>query len=86
MQHLAYVVIPFTRNGAHLGPSQAIVFQRPQQARLAASQIARRVAGVAILERQIDPETGDEQDRLVAEIGAVPPSFPETFDWSMRLN
>ena len=81
-----YVVVPFERIGVTIGPRQAMVFEAPIQARLFAQQLAPRVAGIAILERHIDPETGDDKDTVLAEFGAVPPGFPSKIDWSLRLN
>ena len=82
----AYVVVPFERHGIHLGPRQAFMCVAVAQARQVAQQLAPRVAGVAILERHVDPETGDDKDTLIAEIGAVPPAFPSSSNWTMRLN
>ena len=82
----AYVVVPFQRQGIHLGPRQAFMCLAVAQARQVAQQLAPNVAGVAILEREVDPETGDDKDTLIAEIGAVPPAFPSGVDWTIRLN
>jgi uncharacterized small protein (DUF1192 family) len=82
----AYIVFPFHRVGAMVGTSQAILFDEPAKARSFAHAIGQQVSGVAILERSIDPETGDEIDRLVAKAGAVPPQFPASNDWKLRLN
>ena len=82
----AYVVVPFERHGIQLGPRQAFMCVAAAQARQVAQQIAPRVAGVAILERVFDPETGDDKDTLIAEIGAVPPTFPSGSNWTLRLN
>jgi hypothetical protein len=81
-----YFVIPFQRVGVTIGPRPALVFDAPVPARMAAQQIAPQVAGIAILERQQDPETGDDKDTVIAEIGAVPPGFPAKVDWTLRLN
>ena len=86
MTQRAYLVVPFERIGVTLGPRQAYLFDAKAPAQMAARQLAPRVAGVAIVERQIDPETGDDKDTVIAEIGAIPPAFPERADWSMRLN
>jgi hypothetical protein len=86
MTDRAYVVVPFERNGAILGPREAYMCCAPAEARRVAQQLAPRVAGVAVLMREIDPETGDNADTLVAEIGAVPPNFPDSTSWSVRLN
>ena len=82
----AYLVVPFQRVGALIGPSQALVFNAPAQAKLVAGQLAARHPGIAIIEREIDPVTGDDRDTLLASHGAIPPSFPEGSDWTMRLN
>jgi hypothetical protein len=86
MQQKAYLVVPFERIGVTLGPRQAIVCSAPVQARVVAQQIASRVAGVAILMRETDPDTGDDRDTVIAEVGAVPPAFPTSTNWSVRLN
>ena len=86
MTQRAYLVVPFERVGITLGPRHAYFFDAVAPAQLAARQLAPRVAGVAILERKIDPETGDDMDTVIAEFGAIPPAFPERADWSMRLN
>lgn len=82
----SYIVFPFHRVGARVGTSRAIVFDEPQKAHLFANVIGQQASGVAILERSVDPETGDEEDRLVASADAVPPHFPQSSDWTMRLN
>jgi hypothetical protein len=82
----SYIVFPFHRVGARVGTSRAIVFDEPQKAHLFATAIGQQASGVAILERSVHPETGDEEDRLVARAGAVPPHFPQSSDWTMRLN
>lgn len=82
----AYLVVPFQRIGRRLSAVQAFMFDAPVPARLAAERLAPRVAGVAILERRVDPETGTDADTLVAEIRAVPPAFVERADWSLRLH
>jgi hypothetical protein len=56
------------------------------KAHAAARQIVPRVAGVAILERRIDPATGDDMDTLIAEFGAIPPRFPIGADWTLKLH
>jgi hypothetical protein len=86
MLQKAYVVVPFERIGTTLGPRQAIVCNAPAQARVVAQEIASRVAGVAILMREIDPDTGDDKDTVLAEVGAVPPTFPTSTNWSVRLH
>lgn len=86
MTQRAYVVVPFERSGIKLGPSHAFVFAGVSEARKVAQQLAPRVAGVAILERHIDPETGDDRDTLIAGIGAVPPGCPTATDWSLKLH
>lgn len=45
-------------------------------ARRYAAALGQRTTGVAILERTINAETGEEDDRLVASGGAVPPFTP----------
>lgn len=81
-----YVVVPFERHGIYLGPRQAFMCQAAAQARVVAQQIAPRVAGVAILERELDLDTGDDKDTLIAEIGTVPPAFPNGITWTVLLN
>jgi hypothetical protein len=82
----AWVVVPFERVGITIGPRQAFMFDAAGKAHAAARQIAPRVAGVAILERRIDPETGDGMDTLIAEFGAIPPRFPIAADWTLKLH
>lgn len=86
MLNRAYVVVPFERFGTILGPKRVLMCDQPAHARMVAQQLASLVAGVAILQREIDPETGDDRDTLIAEIGAIPPSFPTSATWSVRLN
>ena len=86
MSQPLYLVIPFHRDGLRIGPGQPLVCQAAAQAKALAKHLAPRVPGIAILERSVDPETGDPADRLIADIGAIPESFPERADWSMRLN
>ncbi len=82
----AYLVVPFERIGITIGPRQAFVFGKVAEARALAQKMASHCAGVALLERQVDPDTGDGKDTLIAGIGAVPPSFPDAGIWSMRLS
>jgi|LNFM01.1.fsa_nt_gb hypothetical protein len=86
MTDRAYIVVPFARNGVLLGPGQPLIFDAMAKASFVANQLAPRVAGVAIIERCPDPETGDATDRLIAEIGAIPPHVPSASDWTVRLN
>lgn len=86
MADKTYVVIPFERKGAMIGPRCAFLVDAISNAKQIAQQIAGQVPGVAILERAVDPDTGADQDTLVAHIGAVPPSFPAASMWSMRLH
>ena len=82
----AYIVFPFHRVGATVGTSQAVVFDAVDKASSFAKSVGRNVSGVAILERSIDPDTGDQEDRLVARAGVVPPRFPLSNNWTLRLN
>jgi hypothetical protein len=82
----SYIVFPFHRVGASVGTSRAIVFDEPQKACLFANAVGQQASGVAILERSVNPETGEESDRLMAKAGAVPPRFPLSADWTLRLN
>jgi hypothetical protein len=82
----SYIVFPFHRVGARIGTSRAIVFDEPHKACHFANAIGQQASGVAILERSVDPETGEETDRLVAKASAVPPQFPLSSDWTLRLN
>ena len=86
MTNLAYVVVPFERCGTTLGPTRMLMCDQPAHAKALAQQLASRVAGVAILQREIDPETGDDRDTIIAEVGAIPPSFPAGGSWSVKLN
>jgi hypothetical protein len=51
-----------------------------------AKQLAQQVPGVAIIERTLDPDTGDGIDKLLAGYGMVPPQFPESANWVIALN
>ncbi|GLS68130.1 hypothetical protein [Methylobacterium tardum] len=81
-----YIVLPFERAGTMVGARQALVFDDPGAARFYAEALGQRTTGVAILERTIDAETGEENDRLVASGGAVPPFTPGAVQWTMRLH
>ena len=82
----AYIVLPFERIGTMVGAKQALVFDEPTSARLYAEALSLRTSGVALLERTIDQETGEEEDRLVASGGAVPPFMQGAAHWTMRLH
>jgi hypothetical protein len=82
----SYIVLPFERVGTVVGAKQALVFNEPASARLYAEALSLRTSGVAILERTVDQETGEEEDRLVASGGAVPPLMPGAAHWTMRLH
>jgi hypothetical protein len=86
MNQCTYVVVPFERHGSTIGPRQALVCVAPSQARALAQELASRFPGIAVLERSIDPETGDDVDTVIAEFGAIPPRFPASRDWTIRLN
>jgi hypothetical protein len=86
MADSAFIVVPFERVGITIGPRQALMFEQAAQARGVAAQLAPRVAGVAILKREIDPDTGADTDTLIAGIGAVPPQFPSGTDWTLKLH
>ena len=86
MTDKSYLVVRFERNGAVIGPRQAFMFDGAVQAHLAARQLARNASGVAIVERAFDPETGDDDETLIARIGAIPATFPDSAGWTMRLN
>lgn len=82
----AYLVVPFERVGMRVGAKQAMVVDGASKARLLAQSLANHVPGVAVLERTLDPETGDGIDTLLAGYGIVPPSFPEAVNWTIALN
>jgi hypothetical protein len=82
----AYVVVPFERIGCKVGPRQAVIVDAVGKARVLAQRLAATVPGVAVLERQIDPETGDGTDSLIAEFGAIPRGFPDGINWTLALN
>lgn len=86
MKDRAYIVVPFERVGTSIGPRQMIFIDGMAEARSLAQRIAPRVAGVAILERRLDDDTGESFDTLVADIGGVPPHFLQRTDWSVRLH
>ncbi len=86
MTNRAYVVVPFERIGSNIGPRQAIVVDAVAKAKMLAQHWAARAPGVAIIERVVDPETGDDTDTLVVGFGAVPPAFPDGTNWTLALN
>jgi hypothetical protein len=86
MSNRAYLVVPFERLGTRIGSRQALMCAAPEQAKAVAQQLARNLPGIAILERTIDPETGEDHDTVIAEIGAIPPDFPSGADWTLRLH
>ena len=86
MVYRAYVVVPFERIGSSIGHRQVIVVDAVAKARIVAQHWAAHVPGVAILERVIDPETGDDKDTLVVGYGAIPPAFPDGTNWTLSLN
>ena len=82
----AYVVVPFERVGARVGARQAMICIAEDEACGLAKQLAQQVPGVAIIERTLDPKTGDGIDKLLAGYGLVPPQFPESANWVIALN
>lgn len=82
----AYIVVPFERIGTRLGPRQVLIVQEGEKARALAQNLALRLPGVAVIERQVDPDTGDDTDILVAEFGAIPPMFPSSINWTIALH
>ena len=81
-----YIVLPFERAGTIVGARQARVFDDPGAALFYAAALGQRTTGVALLERTINAETGEEDDRLVASGGAVPPFTPSVMQWTMHLH
>jgi hypothetical protein len=51
-----------------------------------AEALGQHTTGVANLKRTIDAESGEENDRLVASSGAVPPFTPGATQWTVRLH
>lgn len=86
MTDRTFYVVPFERIGNRIGPRQALMCAAAEQAKAVARQIAPSVPGIAILERHTDPETGADQQTVIAGIGAIPPGFPERADWTLPLN
>ena len=84
--HRAFIVVPFERIGTRLGPRQVLIVQEGEKARAFAQDLALRLPGVAVIERRVDPDTGDDTDILVAEFGAIPPMFPSSINWSIALH
>lgn len=82
----AYLVVPFERIGLRVGAKQAMLVDAPSKARMLAQSLANQVPGVAVVERRLDPETGDGIDTLLAGYGIVPPRFPDGTDWTVALN
>jgi hypothetical protein len=83
---IAYLVVPFERVGMRVGAKQAMIVDGASKARLLARSLANQVPGVAVLERRLDPETGDDIDTLLAGYGIVPPRFPDHINWTITLN
>ena len=81
-----FVVVPFERVGLKVGPRQVLVVDAPAKARALAQALSATVPGVGVLERQVDAETGDIRDELLAGFGIVPPSFPLDNDWTVLLS
>lgn len=81
-----FVVVPFQRFGTHIGAHQAIVFHDVGPARMAARKLSERLPGVAVIERRIDEETGDETDVIIEASGAVPPGLASGSSWTMALH
>jgi hypothetical protein len=85
-QNSAFVVIPFQRVGTRIGASRVFVFDDPTPAKLTARRLSAQVAGVALVERRFDENTGDDVDTLIEALGAVPPDITGSIDWTMRLH
>jgi hypothetical protein len=51
-----------------------------------AEALGQHTTGVANLKRTIDAKSGEENDRLVASSGAVPPFTPGATQWTVRLH
>lgn len=83
---IAYVVVPFERVGTRVGATQAMIVDRVSKARQLAQKLANQVPGVAVLERRLDPDTGEGVDTLLAGYGIVPSSFPAATNWTISLN
>ncbi len=86
MMQIAYVVVPFERVGSRVGATRAMLVDGVGKARQLALSLASQVPGVAVLERKLDPDTGDGVDTLLAGYGIVPPRFPENANWTIALN
>jgi len=82
----AYLVVPFERVGMKVGARQAMMVDAASKARLIARTLAQQVAGVAVLERKLDPDSGDGIDTLLESHGVLPPAFPDGTDWTVTLN
>jgi hypothetical protein len=80
-----YLVVPFERVGSRVGARQAMIFDAANKAQLLAQNLAQQVPGVAVLERKLDPETGDGIDTLLAGYGMVPRGFPMTSTGALNL-
>ena len=86
MMQIAYVVVPFERIGTRVGATQAIIVDGVGKARQLAQSLTNQVPRVAVLERRLDPDTGDGVDTLLAGYGIIPPRFPENTNWTIALN
>lgn len=67
---IAYLVVPFERIGTRVGARQAMIVDAPNKAQQLAQNLARKVPGVAVLERKLD-RSGR---RAGAHRGATDPS------------
>lgn len=83
---LTFVVVPFERVGLQIGPRQALVVDAAAKARALAEALSATVPGVGVIERRVDPKTGDIHDELLAGFGIVPPRFPLDRDWTVLLS
>ena len=81
-----FVVVPFTRQGNLIGAAEPILIEHPKHGEQIANRVASQAPGVAVLRRDIDPETGDEADTLIASAGAVPAGYPHAEARAVRLN
>ena len=85
-QDTAFMVVPFQRVGTRIGTRQVFVFDDLVPARAAIRNLSGRVAGIALLERRVDEETGCDVDRVLEARGAVPSDIAERTDWTLLLN
>ena len=81
----SFIVVPFQRVGSYVGAQQMMILKDEREAQALLQRLSRHCPGVAMIERQLDRETGDDIDKLVQSFGAVPPDIQTNSNWTMAL-